>query len=382
MGNDDRDRAWSRPIVLGNREMRTPLLWLGHDLRHPIPVWHDLRSGYGLVLSAYQVLTKRAFREKAKHLGVKKALGFPGPVFLDSGGFRLLRDRSLTFTVDDILEIQRDLCPDLAAVLDLPASPGVPVRQRRARWMTTLRNTEYMCSHNGHTSMVPVLHGYTCHALQSRSEQVRGLAESRLVCVGSMVPLFRRPSLAASLTRGRVCSSPWLNGWRVITRLMRAVRAANPSTTIHVLGAGSLGLIYLLVLMGIESFDSVSWRVEAAYGNIQLPGLALRSLRRQRARHTKRRLGIAEFPILADCSCPACEGLSLETRIQELRRSYRHRAIHNAHVLISEFRALRRLRDRGDVVRYVLARLRGCDQFLRVAEEVVLPHAEGQREAS
>ena len=352
------------------------MLWLGHDVKRPFAVWRHLDDCPGVMVNAYQLLERPWFRGSVlKAGGVHGALGYEGLVFMDSAGYRLQRERDRNVSLTEVLALQRESRPDVAAVLDVPLSPLVSSQVNHRRWRRTVQNTAFMHSNNGNVLLAPVLHAYSIPVIPRRSDELKRIVEKpSVICLGSLVPLLRGSYVGTRFTNSRDKTPLTFQRWRFISRLILSVRRLYPGSTLHVFGAGSLTTMYLLFLLGADSFDSTSWRVKAAYGAIQLPGVPDRfPAPRRNANRVRRKLGAPGREILARCHCPACEGTDMERRVKSLSASFESRAIHNAHVFLSELRLLREASADGIGSDFVRDRLRGSDRFARILEDVVLP---------
>ena len=134
--------------------------------------------------------------------------------------------------------------------------------------------------------------------------------------------------------------------------------------------------MYLLFLMGVDSVDSVAWRLKAGYGAIQLPGITDRRVETMpSANRARRMLDKEEYDLLEQCQCQVCDGRSMNDRLS-LLSSFTPRAIHNAHVFISEVNQMREAKDRGRLPKFVTDRLRRSTLYQQVLHSVVLPETE------
>jgi len=113
--------------------------------------------------------------------------------------------------------------------------------------------------------------------------------------------------------------------------------------------------MHLMFALGVDSLDSIGWRLKAGYGAVQLPGLGDRFTG---TRHRKSRTlliddGKAKEALL-ECRCPVCcEYTTLEERLQALDSSFNNRALHNAWVFVREVNAFRERVKTGSVESFV-----------------------------
>jgi 7-cyano-7-deazaguanine tRNA-ribosyltransferase len=304
-------------------------------------------------------------------------LNFNGPLFFDSGGFKFQRQGGLSTACDEVLTLYENLRPDIAAVLDLPLNPLASPRNNSKRWRTTLANTLFMHENNGFFELAPVFHAYNLAQVGRRSAQLREVFPApRVLCVGSLVPLLKASHIGSYFVRCGDSSSPTMQRWSFVTRLLLSLRRLYPDAMLHVFGAGSLSTMYLLFLMGVDSVDSVAWRVKAGYGAIQLPGITDRNLGAMPSTgRVRRALDKKEYALLEQCRCPVCDGRRVAEQLR-LLSSFTARAIHNAHVFISEVGLMRKAKEGGRLTAFVTERLLRSPLYQSVLHSVVLPERE------
>lgn len=363
----DASLAATRSAYVGTYRLLTPMIWLGHDLKNPYHVWETLPDCPGVLVNASQIADRKWFRKLASASGIHDALHFRGPVFLDSGGFQLQNGGRKNLTIEFVLETQRAVRPDLAAVLDFPLSPRASDDANRRRWSKTVQATELMNTAGTGIQLAPVIHTYSPTAVATRAHQIRQiLPASDFWCIGSLVPLLRGSYLGGRFAGHH--QPTCVARWQLIVRLILAMRAAVGESIVHAFGAGSLSTAALLFMAGVDSVDSAAWRIKAAHGAIQLPGLADRFMS-PRDSHTRvRKLLTAKCcDLLSACTCPVCSDASLELRIERLRDGFRSRATHNAFVMISEVSRIREAARQGQLQRAVLDLLRPTPLFYELA---------------
>jgi queuine/archaeosine tRNA-ribosyltransferase len=307
-----------RLLKLNGRTISCPILWLGHDQKHPFKVWKYLDGCQCVMPSAHQFFERPEFFRLAATQGIHAAMEHTGHVFLDSGGYQFQRKEAVQITAEDVLNLYEKVSPDIGAVLDVPLNPlDTPARNWR-RWQKTLEHTAYMYQNNDSCTLVPVIHTYNISAVHRRYEQLHNIFPNPLiVAIGSLVPFMRGSYIGKRFTRSDSTLSVTCQRWQFIVRLVLKVRDLFKNATLHVFGAGSLSTIYILFLLGVDSFDSGSWRMKAAYGSIILPGSPERypSSAVDRVR-IRRQLSKHDQALLELCECPVCAGQKMERLIR------------------------------------------------------------------
>jgi len=288
-------------------------------------------------------------------------LSFPGPIFIDSGGFQHSLNSNLprTSTVQrqspqDVLAAQVELGADFAASLDYPLDPGASYKENLKRVEGTLRNVEVALRTAanflslGKTMIVPVLHGYTGEMLRYSVKRLEELEEEysykfSMYGVGSLVPLYADRSGGAP---------------EKLVGMFAALRRLVPDCKLlHVFGAGSPFSMRLFFLLGADSLDTRSWVTNAWFGKIVLPHNG-----RVKVKDLIKRHG----PKAKICKCPIC----MQGTLRDLQLSRMKRSAHNAYVYIREFRSILREIREGSFEEKTLQILSESSYFRRYAKYV------------
>lgn len=312
---DKNTNARMGELIINGKKVRTPCFWLGLRVyAKPNPLdYFDLRT---ILVNAYEMLQNIGCQDS-----IHKLLRTNAVIMMDSGGFQLMKNGNLSINAEDILKIYRRTRPDIGVVLDYPLNPE-NIRERQERWKKTVENTKFMLDNAGDVVLMPVVHGYTLDELIEACRDVKKIADPKIVGIGSLVPLIKNINRET--------------GIKYIKRAITVVRREFPDSFIHVFGIGSTITMHLMFSFGADSVDSMAWRMKAAYGAIQLPGIGDRFI----SPNGKKRKKLIEEHLLEECSCPICVGKTLEERKIALSNSipnaFTNRAIHNAYVFIKE----------------------------------------------
>lgn len=365
-------------VKLGNWEIHTPILWLGHDLSHQVRVWTQLENCPGILMNIYQLLTRPILRGRAVSQGLQAFLHYPGPIFLDSGGFSFQQSGRCNADPIEMMRLYQKLQPQIGAILDVPLHPLASKQNNQERWKLTLHNTALMSNHNSDMIIAPVLHTYDLEIIERRYEELQKIMPNpKVLCIGSLVPLFKGRFVKSQFMNKRSDLPLEIQRWQFITNLVLSIRQLYKNTILHVFGVGSLSTMYLFFLLGVDSVDSVSWRLKAGFGAIQLPGVSDRFLvNRHPTNRARRLLESEDMEVLKECQCPICNGLDLDRRIEYLSKSFNARAVHNAYTFISETDKLREESKRGQLLSYVEKRLQRMRKYSIILREGIIPQME------
>ena len=332
-------------LVVRGREIQTPILWLGHSFKDSIALGSGKRHGpQALLVNTYEVLRRKRVLAAVRLQGIHKHLGYTGPVMMDSGGFLFQNRRDLKVCPVEVADLYEEAEAEIGVALDHPLMPTAHSATNSRRWKLSLRNLHVMMYKVSSCAFMPVVHGYTLRALQMACGHVRAIfGEPLLIGIGSLVPLLKASHLGASF-RYRRSDGTEGNHRSFISDAIKLVRDEFPSSFLHVFGVGGINNVLSIFSLGADSVDSVAWRLKAAYGAIQLPGMGDRYLSpRPHSQKTRRVLQKDEESVLRQCGCPVClKHESANGQRQELDSSFRARCLHNIWVVNNQVRAFRK----------------------------------------
>lgn len=249
-------------------------------------------------------------------------LNYTAPLFLDSGGFKLMYRTGLDLGRYDIslepsneaksiLMLQRDLGGDIVATLDYPLPPNLLPSEARKRRKRSRHNAieaaKLLRDDPDFKDYAPFLymavHGTTTRSISAYVRELfsqidkQSLFETNFgLAVGSLVPLRRglqKNGLMVNLIRAATRSIPDKFRDRV---------------PMHIFGVTGL-MVPFLVYLGVDTFDSSTFVQEARSLKYVLP-------------ETFERQNIMEMASNdITCTCFVCQNLRKETGLQTLKES-------------------------------------------------------------
>jgi len=338
----------------GDIDISTPILWLGHRVGGNPKPWQAFHLP-GVLMNALDIFATGQASQKAREAGINRYLGLEPscPTLLDSGGYLYLKRNDLKADPCDILDLYEDLAPTIGAILDHPLDPFAAIEVNQRRWQQTLVNTRLMFERNGCLTLMPIIHAHSVAQAQKACTELREIiGEPVIVGIGSLVPLMRTRHDGGLLTEHQ-------SSRHLAVELVRTVRNEFPHSFLHVFGVGGTTTMHLMFALGVDSLDSIGWRLKAGYGAIQLPGLGDRFTGNK---HRRNRTLLIEDMVakeaLLECQCPVCqEHGTFEKRWMALDRSFNNRALHNAWVFVQEVNAFREWVKADSVEQFVSQRL-------------------------
>ncbi len=354
-------------FCVSGQSLATPALWLGHRVGGMPRPWQAFDLP-GLLMNACDIISTGRTLSKARDSGLNDYLGLPRstPVLLDSGGYLYLKRERMDADPVEVLHLYEDLGPSIGVVLDHPLDPLAEADVNRARWEHTLANTRAMLERNGRLTLMPTVHAHSVAQAKAACAELRSVVDEPVaVGVGSLVPLMRGRRARGMLPsgEGRAGSSDaggHQSSRHLAVEIIKTVRAEFPRSFLHVFGVGGTTTMHLMFALGVDSLDSIGWRLKAGYGAVQLPGLGDRLTgARPRGGRTLLMLDDDAKSLLCECQCPVCRGRkTFEARLDALASSFNNRAMHNAWVFVQEAAEFRERVRTGGVEQFTCDRLR------------------------
>lgn len=281
--------------------LKTPNMFAGYRIRdypraglrcHP---W-AMTGTQALIMNAFDLLANRRTRKFTKEVlqcdnKLHQYVEFSGPIMLDSGAFNFMKHDDITITPEEVLKIGLEVNCNLSVVLDHPFPPDAEPEEIRARWDSTLDNTrtmiEALACHEGCKPagfrLVPVVHGHDRGTVGYALEDVVSVLghEPRIVGIGSLAPLAKNGNT------------------RKAVDVLLEVRRLLPDAHIHCFSMGSALLMLFAFYCGVNTVDSQTWIMSAAFKQVQLPGFHLtrlspREAERNPDKYEKNRQGFAQ----------------------------------------------------------------------------------------
>jgi len=356
---DDETDARIGKLTVNGISIQTPVLWMGTLVKSKPRPWQYFTIN-NIMVNAYDVISRgKNDTETIFKNGIHNYLDFSqGLIMMDSGGFQLLMRKRKVLDVKKLILLYEQAKPDIGVILDYPLNPSASLSENRKRWEKTLKNMEFMMNNDLNVFLMPVVHGLTISEIRNACRDVRKLLgnDPKLVGIGSLVPLIRSMNTRNVTKRNR--KSPK----NFIIDAIRTVRSIFPDSFLHVFGVGSVTTMHLMFCAGADSVDSMGWRLKAAYGAIQLPGVGDRFVTNKGNNIPRKVLSSSELEVLSKCECPICSGKPLRVRLKQLSNKHKgnfvNRAIHNAWTFIREEEKFREALQKGFAREFTEVRLK------------------------
>ncbi|MHA1401341.1 MAG: hypothetical protein ACTSQE_13415 [Candidatus Heimdallarchaeaceae archaeon] len=295
-------------LEVNGKKIKTPILFHGTILNGKPEPWiyfkerHPNTNIRGLMINAYEIISNQKYMERVYRYGIHKFLKFNGIVFMDSGGFLIQKNQDFDIDVNDVIDVYKKSSPDLIVSLDYPLSPSSSHENNLKNWEKTLENYEVM--RKIFPNIMPVIHGYTKEQIENACDTMASY-DPKFLGLGSLVPLMRSIKGTKNLFNSNGFSrNKNYTAKHYVVDAIKYVREQFPDSFLHVFGIGSASTMHLMFALGVDSIDSMGWRLKAAYGAVQLPYTADRFLSSLNGRRKKRPIFTPEEKNLFNkCKC-------------------------------------------------------------------------------
>jgi len=223
----------------------------------------------GVMTSIAQLNDFPVSREKLNEIYTSKTIhewfNFDGILFVDSGGFKLLTNDGINgqdFKItspEDVLCYQIKFGADILVSLDYPISPNLKESEVKKRIRKSIENAIFLLENKPRSTLAYIaVHGYSKENLKKYIEKIlSGLEKENVslkridgIAIGSLVPLKGNIFKILEIVKG--CKE-------VLKEF------SLDSLPLHVFGISST-LLPLLVMLGVDTFDSSTYLYSAVKG--------------------------------------------------------------------------------------------------------------------
>lgn len=281
-------------------------LILGWAFENPIYLWRYFKVPAIIVNPISMIKKATLSKEIRKKGGLHEYLEYNGKIYLDSGGFQILKN-NINITLDQLMEIYEITNADYFFSLDIPTDPKDDINICQRKMKKTIEN--YIELRKKYENVIPVIHPPLENALEMCRIYFNELNYDKLLSIGGLVPLIMG------------------NSKKSIVEILFNVKKMY-SGPIHVLGLGAPTIIPTLKILNIDSSDSASWRIKAAYGKIMLHNGGERHVTKRKAKFGGKKISKEEIETIYSLNCPILEKFGWG----KIESSFTVRALFNAWV--------------------------------------------------
>ncbi|GGI68626.1 tRNA-ribosyltransferase [Vulcanisaeta souniana JCM 11219] len=269
------------------------------------------------MVNAFDILRSGIYEEDHS---IKNSLQYDGEVWMDSGGFQFLRYGK----IPDIEELARiyDQVWDARYFLNLdyPPSPTDSEHDLETKLRRSLDNYEHLIKK--FDNVLPVLHYHWKTDIIMRYLLKYLNFNPKCIAIGGLVPYVL-------ISRG----APKNSRRTALGFLLKIKRETD--LCIHVLGLGSPVINPILSMINIDSTDTSTWRVKAAYGKVVMPGGGERHVSGRAINFGGKKATSDDLARLYEFL--RSTGFPVLDRFDDIKLSFEYRALVNAWVVLNSF---------------------------------------------
>ncbi|NOZ88935.1 MAG: hypothetical protein GXO15_03330 [Crenarchaeota archaeon] len=245
-------------------------LVLGTPINTTVKPWMYMDVD-AVMVNSYDIL-KAGSLDRLRGRGLRRLLGIGDEVelWIDSGGYQFL-SRGITVDPHKIARVYREVDADYYISLDYPPGPRDDADLRAMKIAKSINNFMTMRSvlrdHVEEGRLVPVFHIATSESLRLQLQAY--VPHATTAAVGGLIPYIMQQAG---------------NGSRLKAVMFMVLMRKLWEGRLHAMGLASAAMIPLLKKIDIDSGDTQTWRLKAAYGKIIIPGLGERHISGQAVR--------------------------------------------------------------------------------------------------
>ncbi|MGQ4890888.1 MAG: hypothetical protein ACP6IP_00170 [Candidatus Njordarchaeia archaeon] len=295
---------------------------LGDVYNSTIKPWNSLISVTDFMLNSLQLIKKDPNRVQNFLNDIKRR---KKKIWIDSGGYQIMK-RKIKVKISDLIKLYNDIDADFYISLDMPPEPKDSNKIRLKKIKKSFENYKIIVRKVGHKdeTIIPVIH-FTpnLEQLKYQIDLYEDFSVKR-IAIGGLVPFF--------LTAKKMRNS------REIGLLFLMIARKYIAHEIHVMGLGSPTTIPLIKRISIDSTDSSSWRIKAAFGKIILPCHGERHITERKVNFGKKKITDKELNYIKSI-VTSWDGVLISKYgefnrlIESIKYNFEDRALFNAWVI-------------------------------------------------
>jgi len=243
--------------------------------------------------ASYLYMDRRHRLTNILEKGIHDYIGFPGVIFVDSGGF-IYSKYNLTVSQKELLEVQEHAGADIASTLDQPIT-FLKALSKHAKITKSVNNAKQASRLRQDKEMLlfASLQGYDPVLLRNIIRHLDKHGQFDGFAIGSLMKSF--------------------SNYRQIVDLVVTARRTIPDKPLHVYGLGGVLIIPILIYLGVDSTDSSTFIIAAGKRDYIIPKF--------------KRVSVHAV-IKSDevfCKCPICSSHTMS----QIKDSRKYLSLHN-----------------------------------------------------
>lgn len=311
--------------------------WIAQE--YPAP-W-DLSQG--VILSLYHIL-KYSYKDRILQEGIHSVLHTEAPVYIDSGGFQYMK-KEIELDPLDVLRYEEKMGCDIGITFDYPILPDLKEEERKERLEKSIVSANLMLKEKEtDMQLYGAIHGSNPREIAGYLDQLEeGFSGYG---IGSLVPRKNQ-----------------------IYHLVDMIYHVRQQTDkpLHCFGITGFPALFALSYLGVDTFDSWTYVVAAAFKEFVHP-VTLRRVK-----------NIKQLDRLPACDCSICEQFSHKDMIRADSESEIILALHNLNIFLKEMAAIREAAQENNLGDYLRKRAQNANKRVKTAFEAAEKRKNQQR---
>jgi len=274
--------------------------------------WMIKHLNIELIITNSYILKNSKYKDEILKKGLHKFFGFDGVIYTDSGTFQMYSQGRANISNEETIAFQKAIGSDIITPLDLFTLPSDDKKTARLKLEKSFERSSLL--EKMHESYSLPLQGGLYVDLRKKAALLANKYEPAVYAIGGIVPLME--------------SYDFLN----LVKVVYAVKSLlKPNVPVHAFGAGHPLVLPLLVLLGVDVFDSASYALYAYDRRMICP---------------HRTYNVDELEYFP-CSCRYCEAeIPKDLTTEELAK-------HNLTVIFEELESIKEAIHEGTLYEYV-----------------------------
>jgi 7-cyano-7-deazaguanine tRNA-ribosyltransferase len=287
----------------------------------------------GVILSLYHML-QYAYKGRILKDGIHSVLRSKNPVYIDSGGFQYMK-KGIELDPLDVLRYQEQMGGDIGITFDYPILPDMEEEEKQERLDRSITSANFMLKEKKtdmqlygaiHGSNPAEITGY----LTRLKEGFSGYG------IGSLVP--RKNQIHHLVT------------------MIHHVRQQTDKP-LHCFGITGFPALFALSYLGVDTFDSWTYVVAAAFKEFVHPVTLVR-------------VKNIKYNDLPECDCSVCQQYSHADMVRADSDSEIILALHNLNIFLREIQGIREASEENNLREYIEKRAQNTNKRLKTAFEI------------
>lgn len=288
----------------------------------------------GVILSLYHIL-QYPYKERILKEGIHAVLNSQNPVYIDSGGFQYMK-KGVELDPLDVLRYEEKMSCDIGITFDYPILPDMEEQEKKTRLQKSIFSANLMLKEkNTGMQLYGAIHGSNPAEITGYLHKLEDGFSG--YGIGSLVP--RKNQL------------------HHLVDIIYHVRQQTEKP-LHCFGITGFPALFALSYLGVDTFDSWTYVVAAAYKEFVHP----ETLSRVK--------NIKKLDCLPKCDCFICEQFSLKDMVRSDSESEIILALHNLNIFLKEMKRIREASKENNLEDYIKKRAQTANRRVKTAFKI------------